>query len=110
MSNHYHLLVETPEGNISRFMQSLGIKVAELRKHRRKSVYRTVAAGMLWKYCRQTKRTIAGVIGLGSGVAVGWQLKKLDEVMAKKIDSNLLKIIGRIENVLNTLRRDDTID
>ena len=65
---------------------------------------------MLWKYCGETKRTIAGVLGLGSGAAVGWHLKKLDEVIAKKIESNLLKIIGRIENVLNALRCDTTID
>ena len=90
--------------------EELGIEITELQKHRRNSVNRAVAAGMLWKYCGQTKRAIAGVLGLGSGAAVGWQLKRLDEVKAMEIGSSVVKIISRIEKRLNDLRYDTNID
>jgi len=161
MSNHYHLLVETPKANISRFMQSLetghtvyfnlrhgrsghltqgrfgsklvesqkpediafrkvalnlsdsavlqvvsdelGLNKEDLLRHRRGSLNRALAAAMLWKYCGLTKRAVAAALGRGSGTAVSWQLRKLDEA---RRDRNICPLIRKMEKKLDALRKE----
>jgi hypothetical protein len=90
MSNHVHLMVETPRGNLSAFMGSLltsymecvggeqvlgdvcryyGIDRPQLAAHRKRDRIKPVAATLLRRWSGLTQRAIAELLGVKTGVA-----------------------------------------
>ncbi len=182
MSNHFHLVLETPEGNLSRFMHRLttaytiyynlrhrrhghlldgrfkaklvsgdeyllrlsryvhqnpvwvaGWKTKPLKRRRmveplapgtvlqvvcrafgaapedfgqRRSntALRAVGAKCLVRYCGQSQRAAAELLGLGTGAAVSAQLKMLEGRLAK--DRSLRGIFASLEEELDAMRSD----
>ncbi|MFC1462691.1 hypothetical protein ACFLQU_03710 [Verrucomicrobiota bacterium] len=116
---HFHLLVETPRGNISRFMQSVltgykdaegivrvvarvfGVEVEDMRRTIRGSMARPVAARMLLKHAGLTQRAAGRELGYGTGSAVSHQLKSLSE--RRVTDVTLSKRIRKIEREIARL-------
>ena len=60
----------------------LGVEEAELRRHRKDSCTRPIAARMLCKHGGLTQREAAGILGLRTGAAVSVQMKWLKNVTA----------------------------
>jgi len=93
MSNHIHLVCETPEGNISRFMQlknSSRYTIGSLGFDSRiRSLYKKMIEG----------RDVADILNLKSGVAVSCQLRKLRKVIeeSEELKSQLDEIAKKLE-------------
>ncbi len=83
--------------------ETMGVEIAELRMRRRNSVLRGVAGRMLCKYAGLTQREAAGVLGVGSGAAVGRQMQRLAEEMAG--DRHLTRSMTEMESRLKAMRR-----
>ena len=110
MPNHFHLLVETPAGNLSAFMgrlltayavyynrrhrrvghltqgrykaQVFGITESALRRRSRNRVARGAAAWALVRHAGLTQRAAAEVLGMGTGAAVSQQMAKWRSVVS----------------------------
>ncbi|MFC1461716.1 transposase [Verrucomicrobiota bacterium] len=80
--------------------EGLGIESEELRRHRKNSTARPVAARMLCKYAGLSQREVAKVLGLRTGAAVCTQLKRLDEAIKKSRKTK--RTLKQIEKVLET--------
>jgi hypothetical protein len=82
----------------------LGAKVVDLTRRRRGTPDRAVAATMLCRYGGLSQREAAGVLGLGTGIAVGWQLRSLPERVQR--DRKLRRCVGEVERVLRARREE----
>ncbi len=78
--------------------EGLGIESEELRRHRKNSTARPVAARMLCKYAGLSQREVAKSFGVGTGAAVCTQLKRLDEAMKKSRKTQ--RAVRQIEKAL----------
>jgi len=90
--------------------EQLEVSMDDLQLTRRGSFEKAIAAQMLWKYGRLSKRGVAQELGLGSGTAVGWQLKKLEKELSVqgggRRDLDLGKKVAGITERLETTRRE----
>ena len=89
MTTHLHLVLETPRGNLGRFMHRLQTAYTVYFNHRhrrqghllpgrrRDALDRALAARLLCDYGGLTQREAATVLGLRSGAAVSAQLQNL---------------------------------
>lgn len=86
--------------------RELDCTLEDLSARRRGSSVKAVAARMLWRFAGMTKRQVACQLGLGSGAAVTWQMKKLeDELSGRGKDSKRLrKQVSRLESCLARAR------
>ncbi|MBN2301175.1 MAG: hypothetical protein JXN60_01530, partial [Lentisphaerae bacterium] len=77
----------------------LGVETGALRERRRNSILRPIAARMLMKYSNMSHRDVAGVLGMGSGVAASQQARRA--ALLKEKDSKSRKLIESIEEALD---------
>ena len=73
-----------------------GVEMAELRRRRRKSIIRPLAALMLLKYAGMRNRAAAELLGLQSGEAVGLQARRAQQTCNK----NDVRVRAAIESDL----------
>ncbi len=70
---------------------------------RRPDMSRAVGAAMLCKYGGLSQREVAGLMGVGTGAAVSFQLKRLEQAL--KTDKTLAGRMEHIEGLLGGLRQ-----
>jgi len=70
---------------------------------RRLDMSRAVGAAMLCKYGGLSQRKVAGLMGVGTGAAVSFQLKRLEQTL--KTDKTLAGRMDHIEGLLGGLRQ-----
>ena len=78
--------------------EELGIEQPDLRRHRKGSPTRPIAAKMLCKHGGLTQRETADVLGVGTGAAVSAQLQRLQNMASKnpEIKRHLSRIDARL--------------
>jgi REP element-mobilizing transposase RayT len=91
-----------------RVAKALGVDVPDLTRRRRGTPVRGVAARMLCRYAGLTQRDAARVLGLGTGTAVGWQLRTLCQ--RTKRDRRLRRQVEQLERLLQETRRQGPAD
>jgi len=90
-------------GNVlAEVAQAFGVEVGELKRRRRTSALRGVAAWLLVKYSGLTQRDAAAVLGVGTGAAVSIQIRKAQAWALK--DAQLRKRIQGADETLQALR------
>ncbi len=72
-------------------------------RQRRPDMNRAVGAAMLCKYGGLSQRSVAGLMGVGTGAAVSFQLKRLEQAL--KTDKMLAGRVDHIEGLLGGLRQ-----
>lgn len=68
---------------IRKVCEELGVEVGELKRQRRDSLVRPLAARMLCKYAGLSQREVADRMGLRSGATVSHQLRRLEKEAEK---------------------------
>jgi len=92
-----------PETIVKKVTGIYRVQADELRRRRRGSLLRPVAARMLCKYGGLTQREVAKRLGYGTGAAVCMQLKRLQEALSDP-GSGVSRKVARIEKKLKALR------
>ena len=83
MSNHYHLLVQTPHANLSRAVQWLNV------------------AYVVWfnrRHCGMTLPELASAVGAASAAAVGEAIRRMDR--RRQADAKSRRCLRHIEDRL----------
>jgi putative transposase len=87
---------------LAEICRELKIERCEIAKRRRGNWARPLAAMMLSKYGGLTQRDIADEMGLSTGSAVSFQVRKLNASLAS--DKHLLDTASRIDKILSICR------
>lgn len=90
---------KTAEEILAAVGKGLGIESLELQRRRRNAVDRAVAAWMLVRYAGLTQREAGVRMGMGSGAAVSFQLKRLRQAL--RDNTFLQRQVNAIEAKLN---------
>ncbi len=89
-----------PAGEVlSRTCELLGIKEDDVRRRRRGTMDRAIAARMLLKHAWMNQREIARALCLRTGSAVSYQLLKLERELVS--DRKLKSTLARVEEALH---------
>ena len=94
----------TPDDVLNVVCRELNIRTEDVRRCRRDSTARAIAAKMLCGYAGSTQRQAAAALGLCTGAAVSAQLKKLNDMLAN--DRSLRRLVSRIAKRLTTSGQD----
>ncbi len=78
--------------------KELSLPVEALRRRRKDSHHRAIAARYLQKYGEKTQREIADLLGIGTGAAISLQLKRLRETEAS--ERKLARQLKKVEKAL----------
>lgn len=78
------------------------VEVDEFKRRRHSSPLRGIAARYLIRYAGKSQRDVADYLAIGTGAAVGNQLKRLPEKLAK--DRRLRRQVKQVEERLKELR------
>jgi len=92
----------SPERVLAVIGEAFAMQEADLRRRRRGCEARAVAAKMLCKYGGLTRRVAAGVLGLRSGQAVTWQIRKLDELLGDPANGDFGRLVQSLESALRS--------
>ncbi len=71
--------MELVDAVLAKVCTKLGVPVAEVERRRRDSTKRTLAALALVRRCGMTEREAAARLGLNSGAAVSYLIRRLKE-------------------------------
>jgi chromosomal replication initiation ATPase DnaA len=88
----------TPEVVLSAVAGCAKVKKDELQKRHRGSTIRGIACRMLCKHGGLRQREAAEVLGIGTGSAVSFQMRKIENMM--KSDESLRNLLNSIEKKL----------
>lgn len=82
--------------------EELGVGRGEIGRRCRGTWIRPIAAKMLVKYGGLTQRTIAGLMGIGTGVSVSCQIRRLDAEIKqnRELDGRTRRIAAKLDGVV----------
>jgi uncharacterized protein (DUF2126 family) len=72
-------VIERAEKVLAEVCAGLGVDVAEVRRRRRDGMRRAIAALALTRRCRLTERAAAAQLGMGSGSAVSYLIRRVKQ-------------------------------
>ena len=90
-----------PDQVVTAVAQELGVEEVELRRRRKGSLARSIAARMLCKYAGLKQAAVAERLGMATSAAVCMQLKRLKDAVSR--DPELERRVGRVERRLSKL-------
>jgi len=97
----------SPQRVLAVISETFAIQEENLHRRRRGCEARAVAAKMLCKYSNLTRRDAAGILGLRSGQAVTWQIRKLGELLGDASNAEFRRRVQSLESILDSEAESD---